>query len=238
MEFQATNNSAQRKWTQRATRDDFRYGWRDGCGVPVETMVSLCNRLDATAWFCMPENADDEYVRTFASLVKNLLKQDIAVCVEFSNEVGNRAFSAFHEAVEHSRARGFADDADDPDIAAARFYSARSIEIFRIWKSVFAGQEHRIFGVVTAIARKPSAMASVREILNFQNAWREIDAIATAPYIGVGIQNRLPEPIETISVEQLLDFLGAELLGQVSEEIDRMAALAREFGPSSTLSKH
>lgn len=56
-------------------------------GVPVEVMVGLANRVGAAPWFNMPHTATDDYTTKFAELVRDTLRPDVAVYVEFSNEV-------------------------------------------------------------------------------------------------------------------------------------------------------
>ena len=63
MDWGATNGSTQANWSDRAKPSDFTYA--TGRGVPLETMIDLANTLQADPWFCIPHQANDEYVREF-----------------------------------------------------------------------------------------------------------------------------------------------------------------------------
>ena len=82
--------SAKGDWSRRATRASARQSGTEG--VAVEYMVELCNVLEADPWFCMPHLADDEFVRSFAELVRDTLHPDARIYVEYSNEVWNGIF--------------------------------------------------------------------------------------------------------------------------------------------------
>ncbi len=43
-------------------------------------------------WFSMPYNANETYVRYFAQLVRDTLRPDVTVYVEYSNEVWHTGF--------------------------------------------------------------------------------------------------------------------------------------------------
>lgn len=74
------------EWAQRPTRRDRSYASSRG-GVPVEDMVLLANLVGAAPWFTMPHTASDDYVRQFATHVRDALRPDVDVYVELSNEV-------------------------------------------------------------------------------------------------------------------------------------------------------
>ena len=69
MDFMHTNNSKVMTWAQRPKMNDATWSG----GVPLEMMCDLANRLQADPWFCMPHMADDDYVRRFATMTKELL---------------------------------------------------------------------------------------------------------------------------------------------------------------------
>src|SRR5690606_20571076 len=77
-------------------------------GVPIEVMIDLANAADADPWFCIPWNADEEYVRKFAELVRDRLvwKPGRKVYVELSNEVWNWMFPVTKQAAQEGLAEG------------------------------------------------------------------------------------------------------------------------------------
>ena len=56
-------------------------------GASLEVMVALANALDADPWFNMPHQADDTFVRNFATYVRQHLEPGRKVYVEWANEV-------------------------------------------------------------------------------------------------------------------------------------------------------
>lgn len=52
--------------------------------------IQLSNHVGAAPWFSMPHLADDGYHRAFAQQVKDTLRPDLKVYVEWSNEVRPR----------------------------------------------------------------------------------------------------------------------------------------------------
>jgi hypothetical protein len=74
MDFQHTNNSDQESWSDRPTLDDATFTID---GIPIELLCDLANRQQADAWFCIPHQADDDYIRQFARLVKENLDPEL-----------------------------------------------------------------------------------------------------------------------------------------------------------------
>ena len=77
-------------WAQRAQPSHAT--WASPKGVPYELMVDLCNQLNKDMWLCLPHNASNEYIFQAATLVKNRLKPNLKVYVEYSNETWNWMF--------------------------------------------------------------------------------------------------------------------------------------------------
>src|SRR5581483_8613189 len=131
-------------------------------------------------WFCMPHRADDDFVRRFARLVHERLDPGLKVYVEYSNEVWNYQFGQTRYAQE----QGTALKLGNPE--NLRYYSQRSVEIFKIWESVF-GRTKRLVRVLAAQAVNPW---SSEQVLKWHDAYQHADALAIAPYFG----NRFGDP--------------------------------------------
>jgi hypothetical protein len=117
-------------WAQRARPTDMRWG-NGSRGVPVEAMVELANRTGADPWFNMPINASDDYVRSFATYVRDNLNRDRRVHVELSNEVWNFMFpQARYAETRAHRELG-------PDVKWMEWYGKRAAEVGMIWNKVF-----------------------------------------------------------------------------------------------------
>lgn len=224
MDWMETNGSKQEKWTNRPKVGDATW---TKAGVPVEVMVDLCNRLKCDAWFCLPHLADDEYAREFAKLVKQSLHPAAKVYIEYSNELWNGMFAQSRWAGEEGKKLGFA---EKPWEAGWRFTAHRSVQIFKIWEEVFGGRD-RLVRVLPSQAANPYVSERVVE---WQEAYKNADALAIAPYItcNVGKEGkRVNEAIvEKWTVEEALDYLETNALPETIRWIQGNKKVADKYG--------
>ncbi len=222
MEWQRTNSSPTRQWSERPRVEDARYSTDKG--VPLEVMVDLANELGADPWFTLPHEASDEYVREFAKMVRARLHPGRKVYVEYSNEVWNSMFGQSG----YARSKGLeAGLSDNPFLAQLRFYSARSVEVMKIFEAVFAGSD-RLVRVAGSQAVTPWVS---EKILEWNDAHEHFDALGVAPYFGGAFGK--PETVSEISewpTSKLLDALEVEIDGKNKESIGQQAEVARRFG--------
>jgi len=123
-------------------------------GYPVEVMVSLANALGAAPHFNMPYQADDAYVRAFATAVKSLLAPGLGVTVEYSNELWNWGFP------QATYARLAAEKLWPGERSGwLQFMGARASTVCRIWKDVFSA---------------PADKGRVRCLIAPQTGWFEV----------------------------------------------------------------
>ncbi|MEZ5475933.1 MAG: hypothetical protein R3E95_00025 [Thiolinea sp.] len=72
-------------WEERPNLQEATWGGGYGeRGAPLEIQVELANRMQADAWFNLPHAADDEYVRHFATYVRDHLAPNLHVYVEYT----------------------------------------------------------------------------------------------------------------------------------------------------------
>jgi hypothetical protein len=71
MDWMRTNDSVVSTWAGRSQQSDARFSTDKG--VPAEIMVELSNTTEKAPWFTIPHQATDEYVRNFATLVRESL---------------------------------------------------------------------------------------------------------------------------------------------------------------------
>jgi hypothetical protein len=223
MDWMMTNGSQVRTWGDRPKLDDATCTTR---GVPLELMIDLANRLQADPWFCMPHLADDGYVRSFAQTVKERLQPDLHVYVEYSNEVWNGMFPQSRYAGEEGRRLGFA---EKPWEAAWRYAAYRSVQVFPIWSEVFGGTARLVRVLPTQAA---NAYVS-EQIVSFQDAYRQADALAIAPYIACNVSpNGKPSVAEAEgwTVDQALDYMEQVALPQSVSWIKAQKQVADKYG--------
>jgi hypothetical protein len=97
MDFLATNSNGQKRWSERLTPNGYSmnqpkagYGWQ-GRGGAYEYAIELCNELKADCWLTVPAQADNDYARQLATLIKAQLNPNLKLYIEYSNELWNFA---------------------------------------------------------------------------------------------------------------------------------------------------
>ncbi|MEE9303575.1 MAG: hypothetical protein V3U84_07290, partial [Thiotrichaceae bacterium] len=160
--------------------------------VPVERMVDLANAINATPWLSIPYKASDDYMRKYARMVKNRLRKNQKVYVEYSNEVWNTIFPAATYAARkadklwkfpYKEVKG----GKRRVLLSANWYAKRSVEMCRIWKQEFGGQRHRVKCVVGSLNSVPWVGKEILDCPLWKEAngcGRHIDAYGIGPYFG------------------------------------------------------
>ncbi len=202
--FNDLQNPGPQTWDGRPKTTDARWSVDDK-GVPVEIMVALANRLHADAWFNMPHRADDDYVRQFATYVRDNLDTTLKAYIEYSNEVWNENFPQYQYAVQQGA--GLSSDSFE---GAMRFYSQRSVEIFRIWSGVF-GSNSRLVRVLACHNEIPERGVMV---MDWNNAYREADALAVGAYFFIDPADY--DRVRNFTADQLVQDLMAKAIPLVA----------------------
>jgi hypothetical protein len=224
MDFQETNGSQQREWRDRPQPDDATF---TRAGIPVELLCDLANRLEADAWFCLPHAASDDYVREFAQLAKAKLDPKRKIYVEYSNEVWNSQFQQHQYAGEQGRKIGLAEKQWE---AAWRYTAQRSMEIFRLWEEVFGGRER----LVRVLPSQAANSYITSQIAGWQNAGRNADVLAIAPYISMNIPAEgngfTAAAVATWSVDRILDYAETNALPECIRWMQENKKVADQYG--------
>ena len=200
MDWMGTNNSILRTWGDNKKITDATWssfgiftGTRiediNSYGAPIEILVELSNLVGIDPWFTFPHLADDNYIREFAKYVKNNLSADLKPYIEYSNETWNGQFKQFNYFIEQGKKLGLDDNVW---IGGLKYYSRRSVEIFKIWEDVYSGAGW----FTSVIASQAVNFWASNVILEFENAYRHTDALATAPYLNN--YATAPEDIKTV----------------------------------------
>ncbi len=249
---QSTRLTAATSWSQRPKMTDAIW---TGRGVPVEAMVQLANTLNVDPWFNIPhlsndllsDNPSDPYVAQFATYVRDHLNSNLKAYIEYSNEVWNGGPGGYEQA-EHARERGLAlglGTAANSYLAQLRFQSQQSVRMFRIWDQVYGGHSSRVVRVLAARSDGFATIANIEtdlcgrtgnlnypwssaQLLAWQSAYRDADAISIAPYFNV-----LPSDESRIgngTLDQLFSYINDTLIPVNTQQIQANAALARDCG--------
>jgi len=221
MDLQRTNNSRQTNWSDRPTAAMQTQG--SEAGVALEYLIELANTLDADPWFCMPHLATDDYIRSFARMVKARLKPDLKIYLEYSNECWNGIFGQARYCREKGNELGLSDNDYQ---AQLRYCSKRAVEIFAIWEQVFGGAD-RLVRVLAAHSANPWTS---EQVMGFEDACKHADALGIAPYFGNALGNpKTQNEVAQMTVGQVLDRC-AEYIEEGNETIAKQARLAKERG--------
>jgi len=134
----------------------------DGSFPCWEWQVILANELNRDLWICVPINATDDYLSHLAHAIKDgssyhgrtfpPLKPGLKLYVEYSNEVWNFGFYQFKWNLFATRDALFQGNLDGPyyrdlkevdafDADYKLHYVARSVEMSRIFRSVFGDEQ-------------------------------------------------------------------------------------------------
>ena len=226
MGMQETNTSDIRSWADRRDALDIRQGSGSGGtpsepivnGMSVEYMVQLANDLNANPWFNMPHMADDDFVRNFATYVRDHLKPGLTASVEWSNEIWNFGWG-FEASQWVSEQTKLPANAGLDNWQVAGHEAKRDLDI---WSDVFAGQNSRLVGVA-------AGWAAVDWVTNriVESMGGSFDAIAIAPYITSTDEQRAGYTSAT-TVDRVIADTRANI-GTSLEWVGNHARLAREW---------
>lgn len=221
MDWQRTNGSKQVNWSNRPTPNMQTQG--TDIGVALEYMIELANTLNADPWFCMPHLATDDYVRQFAQMVKKQLKPSLKVYIEYSNECWNSIFGQARYCRDKGKELGLSDNDYQ---AQLRFYSKRSVQLFKIWEDVFGGKD-RLVRVLAAQSANPWTS---EQVMDFEDAYKYADVLGIAPYFGYELGSpKTQNEVAKMIVDAVLDACQG-LVKKGNETISRQAQLAKERG--------
>ncbi len=180
-------------WDNRTTKTRFPLG---NGGVAYEDMIHLCNILKTNCWLNVPYAADDDYIFQLATLVLKLIRTDVKIYIEYTNEAWNEAFNSGLYCIKMGQKLGLS---SDPVIARNLFYSKRSQEMIKIFQQVFKSESDRVVLVLGTFTVMP--IMSER-ILSYNDAYKSHSNImlAITGYFGCGDWNAALIAVSDISI--------------------------------------
>jgi hypothetical protein len=163
-------------WSRRPKVEQATWAGKEGRrGIPLEIMVKLANIAGVDPWFNLPHRANNEFVREYARYVSEHLNPKLKAYIEYTNEAWNGVFSQMHQ-IQRTGAQLGLDE--KKSYAGYKFYSKRSVEIFKIWEEEFNGL-NRIVRVIGGMATNTPL---THMLLGYEEAYKHVDALAIAPY--------------------------------------------------------
>ena len=169
MDWNAVNGSKIAEWNER-TKVEYMRQTRNG--VAWEYVIQLANETGKDAWICIPHLASDDYVHQLARLIKDRLRPDLRVYVEYSNEIWNPSFSQtgwlYKQARSEVEAKGITDKEGKPMKEweyAPTLCGRRSAQIWKIMADEL-GNPNRMIRVITHFRWLERAMAAALDPAN------------------------------------------------------------------------
>jgi hypothetical protein len=225
MDWMSTNASQQEKWQNRPKVSDA--SWAKDGGVPLEVLIDLSNRLKIDPWFCMPAKADDDYVRQFASLVKEKLDPSLKPHIEYSNEIWNNSFEQAKWAQAQGQELGLGEPAR-PWEGRAMFYVQRSLEIFKIWEQTFGGKARLVRILAWQAASAPNWTDGL--LMSGTQGAEDVDALVIAPYMSLNVSMDDLSTVASWSVDQVLDHVENVSLPDSIKWMETQKSVADKYG--------
>ena len=215
----ANGNPAQVTWAKRTMPDRLNQNGQDG--LALEHAIDLANAADADAWFTIPLNADDDYVRRAATLIRDRLSPKHRAYFELSNETWNFSFGQAGQLLNEGMAGKLSPDKYSNNLLR---YAERTTGMFRIVTEVFKAAPARLVRTVNTQNDNPWA---TEQVMNFRDTAKWVDAIATAPYFG---HDFFSGPRATMTdLPQLFATLEAQRVQTIDKAVQQKAIAAR-FG--------
>jgi hypothetical protein len=209
-----------REWADRCRPDElFQNGLR---GMSVELLVDVCNRTNCAPWFCMPTAASDDYLRQFATYVRDHLNPNLRIYLEWSNEAWNFSYPGWVWSDALGRRVGVGGFAGYP--------AYRMVQMFKIWDDVFSEPHLRSQRATSRLVRLLSVQTGwidrAMQVLDFDGgmvnaaypnpidaghkAADYADAMAMTNYIGEGVGD-VKTAARNMTMDQMFDSLTKEI---------------------------
>lgn len=240
--WNGTNNSTLTSWDERAVPEGL-FGSR---GVPIEYQVQLANEVGADPWFTIPHLADEEYIRNFATYVRDNLDPGLKAKVEYSNEAWNWAFDQTEWLHNQAEAEWGVKGAQN------EYYVKKAVETALIWEDVFGSEaDARLVNVLATQTVNPWLTERMLEAKTwkanepdtFVDPATVFEELAVTTYFGnatvgdVTMRTELLAAIKDPEVdamaylaEKLMDPDYKSSIPQIADALAANAALAAEYG--------
>ncbi len=214
MDWARINGSNIQSWSDRPRPDYYTQG--SDRGVALKYMIELCNELGADPWFCMPHQADDAYVFSFAKQVKEQLRPDLNVYVEWSNEVWNSQFPQHDWVKDRS-------GSDSLTEGFRRVWAQESNRDFELWRDAFGQESDRVIRVAVGQKDNPWVTEKLVEALDGR-----FDAISCSTYFGLTSSQRKQLRSST-SADDILDMAMQEMTRSLRQNYKAHGDLAQAW---------
>jgi hypothetical protein len=232
MGFMSINSSPVRRWEDRR-----KPGWYTQTDdVAIEHCITLSNLLGSDAWFCVPAEADSNFIRQYARLVRDRLDPRLTAYLEYSNEHWNFGpgfnqfnFIRWNEWAQNTFGVQYGWTAGENVYGK---YAALTMRMFNMWLEEFgpAGRD-RLVRVAASWHANWYFTENILAFL-FDPGHGGCDALAVGGYIALSDEARsaLNRNASSVTARQVLDSASACLERDELRWTLEHARLARRHG--------
>jgi len=229
MDWQKTNNSPLSAWADRTA--PAAYTQTREQGVALEHMAQLSNTLAGDIWICIPHQADDDFIRQTARLLRDSVDPNLKIYVEYSNETWNGMFEQTTYVQDRGEALGL--DADRW-LAGQKYCSLRSVQIWEIFEEEFT-DDSRLVKVIATQSAGTGATNLRFDALNdpvINPNYTMPDALAIAPYFGtIYTTADLPPNVPDYpTVDEILETVAPAKINEARGHVIAQKRIADEQG--------
>jgi hypothetical protein len=221
MDWSHSNDNKPLTWATRALPGT---SYVDG-DQPLEDQIEIANSAGADAWFNIPWNADDDYIRNASKLIHDTLKGK--AYFEVGNEVWNWVFGVTTQALNEGIAENLSPD--NKYYGVMYRYAEKNIVQGKILADVFSDNPARL---VRVAAFQSGNTFGIDQFMTFRDTANYVDALADAPYFGIDDLNSA-----TVNTDSL-DTLFAKIETQRQQTVknsDNVADAAKKYGKLSMI---
>lgn len=219
MDWQNTNANVPQTWATRTLPDA--QSQTTKLGVAVEYMVALANEAGVDPWFSMPWNADEDYIRRFATYVHDNLAPGRVVYVELGNEVWNSIFPVTSQAQTEGVETGLSPNAN---LAMLLRYAQKSTWMHKIWTDVYKANPGQLVRIVST---QNGSQWATEQVLKYGDTAQYVDALATAPYFGYA--TFAGDRAQITDLSDIFTYLSADIDRSIEDAI-KNKQLASRYG--------
>lgn len=146
-------------------------------GMAYEWMIDMANRMNMDVWICVPHKATVDFNTKLAQLVKEQLKPELKVYIEWSNEVWN-GMLPYSIAQQYASGLGGGNWQKGQAIASASLFSA--------FESVFGDESNRVINVISGQSVSPGTASGIISFMHDASVnpnGTKVEAVGMAPYM-------------------------------------------------------
>lgn len=179
-------------------------------------MIKLCNLMGKNMWVSIPHLASDDFITKLGQLIKDTLRSDLKVYVEYSNEVWGNLFPGGQYAELQGLAHGL-----DPDPVQARFcfLGVMTQTIATLWRPIFSSDPSQLQVIVSTQSVNAD---TTRRILACQDTYQYVDGVAIAPYFTANLTDQT-------TLNQLMDSLLPANILQIDSDLKSHLAFVNQY---------